>query len=215
MLIKLNYLFSKNKYYIYSILLLIHLSIIIINKLIKTILDVESKFETSMSEEDLYRNFISYLIVIGVIIPILEETAFRLWLTKSHKVLLFSIFIFIFLMTLNSSNWIFTLVIIISHLFTVILWIKIKSIEKKFTIVLILNATIFSIMHLDNYLNFELFKHIFYIPFLLLPQFALGIITFLLRTQIGFIHAINYHILYNLILLIYGFTENKIVINNL
>ncbi len=128
------------------------------------------------------------LLLITILVPILEETIFRLFLKYKRN--------FLFRAIDRVSN-----TPIAKHF-----WVK------YFHFFFYLSALIFAIVHIGNYTNTGL---LFYMlaPLLVIPQFIIGISLGYIRLKLGFVWSILFHGLYNLILMspMLIFTENTVI----
>jgi hypothetical protein len=189
------------------IFLIIQFILNFFNRKAKFYFDLDSKFSSSITDDIILNDICFFLIFVGILIPIFEEICFRLWPGKQKKIQLISIFsLFIYLMLLYKS-FIFILIIMIIFSFHVFHWEKIGSNNILKVLLIILNSALFAVIHLITYEKGELIANYLFIPFLLFPQFILGILTFILRLQFGFITSTFFHCLYNIMIIVYSYLE--------
>lgn len=149
--------------------------------------------------------------IVGLLGPLIEEISFRLWLSLKpiHVALSVSLIVNFLLFGLrdlfkfNSKTWILVLCIvllfyIIYHLLKkvplsdiVLKYISVKSLG-------IISAIIFGLLHIFNFS--PVYKSVWFLyPIYVLPQMVLGILAVFLRLRYGFVSAVFFHCLVNLL----------------
>ncbi len=178
------------------VVLLLALFIIIIpyGLLIETIgLD---QFDHKM-EEFVKSNKFLVIFAVAVLAPVLEELVFRYHLNfKKSSVLIGYAISFIF--TYNSIA-----LLIIATLYFGFIFIKLllkQQPDLKFCIYT--STTLFALVHLTNFGNFDLQQHFYWVPLLVGAQFVIGLVLSFIRVSHGIYTSILFHGVYNAVLVI-------------
>lgn len=141
-----------------------------------------------------------------VLIPLLEEVAFRLYLDTDKYNIILSVFALSFLIIYGNfvniviSFWFF-ISIVLSIILSYIAYIYNKKISyfiiKNKNKFILLNIISFGLFHLSNIEHIEL-SIIFLYVFFVLPQIILGYLITNLRIKMGFIWGVLFHSMINL-----------------
>ncbi|UMB59887.1 CPBP family intramembrane metalloprotease [Lutibacter sp. A80] len=165
----------KQKWNILFSILLLDFILVTIASGITSIIDTYLFELKSEPIEDLFSNKPAYLILIlaALIVPLIEEFIFRLFLNYDRNF----VFQFIDAFTNNKAK---------------IFW------DKHFKKIFYIAALLFGLMHLSNFSNTNT---LFYIlaPFIILPQLIGGVTLGYIRLKLGFFWGVLMHGLYNLI----------------
>lgn len=172
--------------------------------------------------EKLKNEFSPFIILLlgGFLAPLLEETAFRLyllfkpvWLSVSATVLSFYfISKFYFKTSYLNLDDSFLLRIMISILIGIIIFFISKAYSNRFNFfwkknfkwIYYFSIILFAFVHITNYeMNT---KNLLLMPILTLPQLVGGIFTGFVRIKYGFIYACLFHITNNLFALSFSIT---------
>lgn len=152
-----------------------------------------------------------FLIINVLLIPIIEETAFRLSLIYSKINFCISLlFIFFFIVSYIMSGAIITTDKLLLRIFIPIaassilyLLLNFGSInniietfwERNFSIILYFSLTLFVLRHLDEY-AFS-FRVLVVLLIILIPKFVTGVFLSYSRIRLGFIYGVILHIIIN------------------
>lgn len=148
--------------------------------------------------EDFIRDH-KYLLLLLVIImaPLLEETIFRYHLTLQPKAIWWSLALS--LLMISQMWWLAAMLL----LYLVVLLVLVLNKQKPpLHLVVYLSAFFFGIVHLGNYTNFDFVANLYWIPFLVGVQFALGLLLSFIRLHFGLAKAIYFHAAYNAVLVL-------------
>lgn len=153
-----------------------------------------------------------FLVFNLLIIPVVEESAFRLPLVynrislsiSSFFISYFFISVLIARNALDLSNYLllrFAISIIISFVFLIIIKLRnqffLNFWKKNNKVIFYIFLILFTIRHFDMYvLNWTM---IFLLPIVVLPQLYGGILLSFTRIKYGFLHAVMLHVMVNFI----------------
>jgi len=132
------------------------------------------------------------LVLVIILAPLLEETIFRYHLSLQKKAVMWSLIISVFLI---SQLWVIGVGLMLYLLILLILVIKDKA--PSLHIVVYISAFFFGIVHLGNYRDFDFLGNFYWIPFLVLIQFGLGLLLSFIRLHYGLLKAMLFHGVYN------------------
>ncbi|MDM1294445.1 CPBP family intramembrane metalloprotease [Sphingobacterium sp. N143] len=205
--------------YFYLLLLGIGFVLLTIIKSIDTFLVVEYYKLPSLLNHDVLRsiriltnnNSFYMILLVAFVVPIVEETMFRLWLSLEARhiaisfsaILTYLLFGFKDLFKLNVMSLVILLSFIVINL--LIYWVLkgrdiAQYLNRFITIKLLgsISAISFGLVHIANFapLNTSIW---FLYPIYVLPQMLLGYLTVQLRLKYGFIYAVGLHVLTNLV----------------
>lgn len=148
-------------------------------------------------EEFLKSNKFLVVIMTIVLAPVLEELIFRYHLNFKKSATLIG-FALSFIFTYNSM-----VLLIIATLYFGFVFIKLLLKQKpnlKFCIYA--STTLFALVHLINFENFDLAQHFYWVPFLVGAQFIIGLVLSFIRVNYGIYTSILFHGVYNAVLVI-------------
>ncbi|KEO72013.1 CPBP family glutamic-type intramembrane protease [Anditalea andensis] len=137
------------------------------------------------------------LVMVIVFAPLLEETIFRYHLTLQKKAIMWSLIASVFML---SQLW-----IIGAGLMLYLLVLFILALRKNpppLHIAVYISAFFFGIVHLGNYRDFDFLSNFYWIPFLVLIQFGLGLLLSFIRLHYGLLKAMLFHAVYNAVLVV-------------
>ena len=135
------------------------------------------------------------LVMVIVFAPLLEETIFRYHLSLQKKAIMWSLIASVFML---SQLWIIGAGLMLYLLILFILAIR-KNVPPLHIVVYI-SAFFFGIVHLGNYRDFDFVSNFYWIPFLVLIQFGLGLLLSFIRLHYGLLKAMLFHAVYNAVL---------------
>lgn len=211
-----SYSINQNKNYRQILYLLFRLYII---EILLSVLFMSIFIYLADSRADFISNFkaksagIRPVIILVILVPLIEELIFRLPLifrpvflglstgTFSYM-LLPKIFDGIELLKTDYSNYIaFSLACIVGYIAYVISSKKETSVrsfyKRNYNLIVWLSILSFGFLHI---LNFDLStKNLLLLPFFTLPQLVAGTVLSFIRLRFGFVYAICYHALQNLL----------------
>lgn len=136
------------------------------------------------------------LVLVIVFAPLIEETIFRYHLTLQKKAVVGSLIASVFM--ISPQLWIIGAGLMLYLLVLLILVLQKKT--PSLHIVVYISAFFFGIIHLSNYRGFDFLSNFYWIPFLVLIQFGLGLLLSFIRLHYGLIKAMLFHAVYNAIL---------------
>jgi len=144
------------------------------------------------------------LLIVGLIVPIVEECMFRLWLSFKKRDILFAIAVILGMIIYNffdSSYLILSIIILFGALGLYLVtrlkqevFSKIKDLYGKY--ILLFSIVLFAGVHITNFDNLEINLLPIYL-LLLMPLFLMSFVITFIRVRIGFIFAVLFHILVN------------------
>lgn len=135
------------------------------------------------------------LVLVIVLAPLIEETIFRYHLSLQKKAIIASLLLSVLMI---SQLWIIAVGLMIYLL--VLLMLVIRKNPPAIHIVVYISAFFFGIVHLGNYRDFDFFSNFYWIPFLVLIQFGLGLLLSFIRLHYGLLKAMLFHAVYNAVL---------------
>jgi len=140
-----------------------------------------------------------WLVVVLVVLvaPLLEETIFRYHLSLQKKAIIVSLVFSVFMI---SQLWIIAAGLIIYLL--VLLVLVSRGNPPSIHSVVYISALFFGIVHLSNYRDFDFLGNFYWIPFLVLIQFGLGLLLSFIRLHYGLLKAMLFHGVYNAVLVV-------------
>jgi hypothetical protein len=151
--------------------------------------------------------FYYILFLVSIAAPLMEEFAFRLFVTTQKPQFLLGLISFFTFLSLTFASQISYLIIIISALLVSVIFFsnltkdKLKSIlEKNLVWIIHFSSIIFGLIHLVNYRELSILGIV--APVLVFPQITLGYFFAYSKLKLGFISAIALHSLYNLIIIV-------------
>lgn len=143
--------------------------------------------------EDLLRDQKYLVVLLAVVLaPILEETIFRYHLSLKPKAIGWGLALS--LLMISQMWWIAAMLLLY---LVVLLVLVLKHQHPPLQIVVYISAFFFGIVHLGNYLDFDLVANFYWIPFLVGVQFALGLLLSFIRLHFGLSRAMYFHAAYN------------------
>jgi len=137
------------------------------------------------------------LVMVIVFAPLLEETIFRYHLTLQKKAIMWSLIASVFML---SQLW-----VIGAGLMLYLLILFLMALRKNpppLHIVVYISAFFFGIVHLGNYRDFDFVSNFYWVPFLVLIQFGLGLLLSFIRLHYGLLKAMLFHAVYNAVLVV-------------
>jgi uncharacterized protein len=135
------------------------------------------------------------LVLVIIAAPLIEETVFRYHLSMEKKAVIGSLVASVLML---SQQW-----VIGAGLMVYLLVLLILVVQKKppsLHLVVYLSAFFFAIVHLGNYRDFDFISQFYWIPFLVLIQFGLGLLLSFIRLHYGLLKAMLFHGAYNAVL---------------
>ena len=163
------------------------------------------------SPENLYARFGKYtLLIVGLIVPIVEECMFRLPLSFKKRDILLSIVAILgyIVLFIDSSFFILSAIVLCGGLVFYLLarqkqegFDKVKGLYGKY--ILYFSIILFAVAHLTNFESFEISLLPIYLLFLT-PLFVMSLIITFVRMRMGFIFAVLFHILNNTVVILLG-----------
>jgi len=135
------------------------------------------------------------LVLVIVLAPLLEETIFRYHLTLQKKAIMWSLIASVFMI---SQLWVIGAGLMLYLLILFIL--ALRKNPPPLHIVVYISAFFFGIVHLGNYRDFDFVSNFYWIPFLVLIQFGLGLLLSFIRLHYGLLKAMLFHAVYNAVL---------------
>jgi membrane protease YdiL (CAAX protease family) len=153
------------------------------------------------------------LLLVTVIGPLLEELAFRLYLTTQRTYFFFGLNFFAYYIwefiggifnlkntfVFNSPGIFFVIIFIFTVNLVLSLTVSAKwlsqTVTKYFGYFVYSSGIIFGLIHITNYENYQ--KYFYLIPILVLPQVAVSFIFAFVRTKFSFWWGVISHTLYN------------------
>lgn len=135
------------------------------------------------------------LVMVIILAPLIEEIIFRYHLSLNKKAIMWSLIASVLMI---SQLWVIGAGLMI---YLLILWIL--AMQKKalsLHLVVYISAFFFGIVHLSNYRDFDFFSNFYWIPFLVMIQFGLGLLLSFIRLHYGLLRAILFHAVYNAVL---------------
>lgn len=160
--------------------------------------------------------FIALILLAAVVVPAIEEFAFRLWLVYKKAYFIISLWLISFFLysVVFKLHYTFTAyaILAVATLITIFLLSfreatqsLLENLYTRYYGWFFYSATVlFAVMHL---MNFKLNLHIVLLtPVLVLPQFLLGLVLGYIRVKQGIGWAIALHAIYNGILLSLAYT---------
>lgn len=158
------------------------------------------------SQIDLNHSLILTFMLMVILMPFLEEIAFRLSLKINRINIAISLGVqtLFFLMLLDLIDWQFLYNILFIIFTTIFIFFLIGDktcnfLKKHLNYFVYYNILLFGLMHAFNY-NYASFHQYFYIPFLISFQTVLGAYFSYVRLKHGFFFNLSCHIIHNLIL---------------
>ena len=135
------------------------------------------------------------LVLAIVLAPIIEEPVFRLHLDRQRS----SIWWGLGLAVLTFSEFWYPIALLMIYL----VYLLIRSSDanppsQKF--VVYTSATLFALIHLGNYTDFNYGKYYYWVPFLVGIQFFVGLVLSYIRSKYGMWAAIGFHAVYNAVI---------------
>lgn len=148
--------------------------------------------------EDMLANHTWLVIIMAVILaPIIEETIFRHHLILTKPSIAWGIILSILVI---SEYWYLVAGFIVYMLY---LFFRVKRENlPKLKYVIFISSFFFAIVHLGNFSEFDFVSNFYWIPFLVIPQFFIGLILSYLRIHYGLMIAMLFHGAYNAALVI-------------
>lgn len=138
------------------------------------------------------------VLTFGVLIaPLIEEPIYRLHLDRQRS----SIWWGLGLAVLTFSEFWFPTAILMIYL--VYLLIRSRDADppsQKF--VVYTSAILFALVHMGNYIDFDFGKYFYWVPFLVIVQFWIGLVLSYIRSKYGMWTAIGFHAVYNAVFII-------------
>lgn len=174
---------------------------------------IEINLTSKVHPEKMLNQYGKYaFLIVAFVAPILEESIFRLPLIfNKRNISICLLAIAVMLCYKNIDNILYLSIILSSVcialclLFFAVKEVYIRVIREKYTIYIIYISIIcFTLIHITNY-NIA---SIVYLPIyciLLLPIFSLAVFTSYVRLNLGFVYSILFHIINNIIPLLYFF----------
>ncbi|HSJ69392.1 MAG TPA: hypothetical protein VK921_17050, partial [Anditalea sp.] len=127
--------------------------------------------------QEMLRNQKALVLVLVIILaPLLEETIFRYHLTLQKKAIIWSLIVSVFMI---SQLWIIAVGLMVYLL--ILLVLVIRKNPPSLHMVVYISAFFFGIVHLGNYRDFDFLGNFYWIPFLVLIQFGLGLLLSFIR----------------------------------
>lgn len=148
-------------------------------------------------EEFLKSNKFLVVIMVIVLAPVLEELIFRyhLDLKKSSTLIGFGLS---FIFTYNSM-----VLLIIATLYFGFVFIKLLLKQKpNLKFCMFASTTLFALVHLTNFGNFDLTQHFYWVPLMVGAQFIIGLVLSFIRVNHGIYTSILFHGVYNAVLVL-------------
>lgn len=138
------------------------------------------------------------LVVLAIVIaPLVEEPIFRLHLDFKKSSIWWGIGLSVFVI---SEIWILFVLLLI-WLFYLLITVSVgKKPNLKYSI--FISATLFALVHLGNFTDFDYAKYFYWVPFMVGAQFLIGLILSYIRLNHGMKTAILFHAVYNAIITI-------------
>lgn len=138
------------------------------------------------------------LVVLAIVIaPLVEEPIFRLHLDFKKSSIWWGIGLSVFVI---SEIWILFVLLLI-WLFYLLITVSVgKKPNLKYSI--FISASLFALVHLGNFTDFDYAKYFYWVPFMVGAQFLIGLILSYIRLNHGMKTAILFHAVYNAILTI-------------
>jgi membrane protease YdiL (CAAX protease family) len=129
--------------------------------------------------------------------PILEEPIFRLHLDLKKSSIWWGIGLSILI--LSEVWWPVALLLVY---FIYLLYSVGKGNPPRLKYVIWISSTLFALVHMGNFTDFDYTKHFYWVPFLVGAQFAIGLVLGYIRLNHGMKWAIIFHGVYNAVLII-------------
>lgn len=162
------------------------------------LLNIFNTIEIESKLEDIFFSNKLIFIFFGIFIaPLIEEMIFRFHLSLNYKNILLSMLLSLFLI---GGSW-FYLILLWLYLFFLYLTIN-RYHQPSLKFMIHFSSLLFSLIHLENYSNFDYYNSYYILPFLLSIQFTIGLILSYIRLQHGIFWAILFHSTYNACLLV-------------
>lgn len=194
--------------------ILLYYLIMLLSALIFKLIDSAIALPPHKSNQVLNNYSITYLLIIGLsVVPIIEETAFRLYLVYSRINLTISCsLLFYFLFTAISKSKLyhcdtfFFQKLILTSAAGILIYFLLKQFNDQklknkfnhnFSYLFYISVLLFSTVHLKN-LSFENLFQISIAPILILPQIVLAIVLGYARCVKGLQYSVLIHALINL-----------------
>lgn len=138
------------------------------------------------------------LVVLAIVIaPLVEEPIFRLHLDFKKSSIWWGIGLSVFVI---SEIWILFVLLLI-WLFYLLITVSVgKKPNLKYSI--FISASLFALVHLGNFTDFDYAKYFYWVPFMVGAQFLIGLILSYIRLNHGMKTAILFHAVYNAIITI-------------
>ncbi len=210
---KLNrFCYSILTYLIIAIIL--GLFLVMYNKLLKHILNIDFiDIRNKKVAKTTGKSFISIILLVGIIGPIIEEILFRSWLTS--KKVYFSFFLFVlswiiytyiigyrFYSQKIDLNFYLRIITCMLIGLSAYIFIPTKSwaffFNKYYKYGFYISAISFGLLHVTNFFPLGVSRFFICLPFIL-PQLLLGFILGFIRIKNGLLWSICLHIIINLI----------------
>lgn len=179
----------------FFLLLVITLALVIPYGLLLDLMGV-GEFDNLIQEMLRDHKWLVVLLVV-LVAPLLEETIFRYHLSLQKKAVFVSL---VFSVLMISQLWIIAAGLIIYLL--VLMVLVSRETPPSIHIVVYISAFFFGIVHLSNYRDFDFLGNFYWIPFLVLIQFGLGLLLSFIRLHYGLLKAMLFHGAYNAVLVV-------------
>lgn len=148
-------------------------------------------------EEFLKVNKWLFAILAIFLAPILEEPIFRLHLDLKKSSIWWGIGLSVLM--LSEVWWPVALLLVY---FIYLLYSVGKGNPPRLKYVIWISSTLFALVHMGNFTDFDYGKYFYWVPFLVGIQFAVGLVLSYIRLNHGMKWAIIFHGVYNAVLII-------------
>jgi membrane protease YdiL (CAAX protease family) len=148
--------------------------------------------------ETLIKDYKWLVAVLAIVIaPLLEEPIYRLHLDFKKSSIWWGIGLSVFAI---SEVWIPVVLLLIWLFYLLVTVSDGKKPNLKYSI--FISATLFALVHLGNFKDFDYAQYFYWVPFLVGAQFLIGLVLSYIRLNHGMKTAILFHGVYNAILTI-------------
>lgn len=138
------------------------------------------------------------VLVLGIVIaPLIEESVFRLHLDLKRSSIWWGLGLTV--LTLNEV-WYPTAILMVYLVYLLIRSRDVDLPSQKF--VVYTSAILFALVHMGNYIDFDFGKYFYWVPFLVIIQFWVGLVLSYIRSKHGMWTAIGFHAVYNAVFII-------------
>ncbi|MDN3667936.1 hypothetical protein QWY93_01090 [Echinicola jeungdonensis] len=148
------------------------------------------------------KNMLPFVFILGSsIIPLIEETVHRLYISCPNKVVLSIVFLFLYFIMLGDYTF-YRIFVFFAYFIFILVIVKIPLFQVKTIFIFTGSSFFFAVFHIFKYLEgFE--GNMIHLMVGIVPQFLTGLVLCYVHLKLGFGWGVVHHGMVNLILVLF------------